>query len=104
MPDRPLNTRPEVLALNDDLDIFAISRLWDQLLRFCREATGDPVLELSGVADLDLCGMQALLVLDQDCQARGVRLVLAGLRDEHRERMQDLGFPNFGAEGEASHG
>lgn len=81
------------LEVEDDLDIFALGRVWDRLQSFVATTSGDVVLDLTAVQDLDLSGMQALLLLDRACAAHGARLRVLGLAPDHGKRMAALGFP-----------
>ena len=76
-----------------DLDIFGVRTFWEQARGWVAGAEGPEFrLDLSAAGDLDVSGLQALLALDQALRAKGVALVLQGVRPEWRERMARLGM------------
>lgn len=88
---------PSTFALHGDLDVFSIHGQWEALqthLATMDAATrGDGVqLELGGLSDVDLSGIQLLLVLQRDLQAEGVKLRLGGAKAEWIARFQPLGL------------
>lgn len=89
---RPKDTPPAPLKLADDLDVFSIGRSWEALCKAAHTCEGDLNLDLSGIEDLDLCGIQALAVVDKALKGRGARLVLFNVRAEWQERIGTLGL------------
>jgi len=80
------------LALQGDLDVFAIHQQWEQTQTLLT-AKNEPVeLDLSGIGDLDLSGIQLLSALDRDLQAKGVQLTVTGAKDEWLTRFAPLGL------------
>lgn len=90
-PDAPL-------VLDGDLDVFSIHLQWERLQPLLQ---GGPEahLDLSGVGDLDLSGLQLLAALDRDLRSRGGRLVLTGLQPAWLDRLRPLGLAGLFAEG-----
>lgn len=84
-------SRP-ALKLGDDLDVFSIARAWETLNQAAHTHEGDLVVDLSGVQDLDLCGIQVLAVVDKAFKARGAKFVLMNVKPEWRERLEFLGL------------
>lgn len=80
------------LKLGDDLDVFSIARTWETLNQAAHTHEGDLVVDLSGVQDLDLCGIQSLAVVEKAFKARGAQLVLLNVKPEWRERLDFLGL------------
>lgn len=80
------------LKLGDDLDVFSIARTWEALNQAAHTHEGDLVVDLAGVQDLDLCGVQSLAVLDKAFKARGAELILMNAKPEWRERLDFLGL------------
>jgi len=78
-------------ALEGDLDIFSIHPQWEQVQPLL-SATGETVtLDLTGIGDLDLSGLQLLCALQRDLRAKGVHLALAGVQEGWRTRFGPLG-------------
>jgi len=90
---------PRSLALEGDLDLFSIHAQWEQTAPLA--AGGGPLeLDLTGIGDLDLSGIQLLCALDRDLQAKGGRLTLIGAREEWLPRFELLGLASlFGRTG-----
>jgi len=87
------------LALEGDLDVFSIHQQWEQTQPLLTTVTGSAELDLSGIGDLDLSGLQLLCALDRDLRGRGVQLVLKGAKEEWRTRFGTLGMATlFGGE------
>jgi len=87
------------LALEGDLDVFSIHQQWEQTQPLLTTHDGTAELDLSGIGDLDLSGLQLLCALDRDLRGRGSELVLKGVKDEWRSRFATLGMAGlFGGE------
>lgn len=83
---------PRPLALEGDLDLFSIHAQWEQTLPLVVAEGGTVELDLSGIGDLDLSGVQLLSALDRDCQAKGGRLNLTGAQAAWTPRFDLLGL------------
>ncbi|BDU69830.1 hypothetical protein GETHOR_19310 [Geothrix oryzae] len=95
-PSPPGPPTPQIaLALQGDLDIFAIHSQWEQIAAQAAASGLPAVLDLSGVGDLDLSGLQLLAALDRDLRAKGGRLALTGLKDEWKGRFSHLGLADL---------
>lgn len=90
---RAKESAPAPLKLGEDLDVFSITRAWEILHQAALTHDGDLMLDLSGVQDLDLCGIQVLAAVDKAFKAREAKLHLLGVRSEWRERLEFLGLP-----------
>lgn len=87
------------LALAGDLDVFSIHQQWEQVQSLLTAETGKAEVDLSGVGDLDLSGIQLLIALDRDLRAKGVQLVVTGAKEEWTVRFAPLGLAGvFGGE------
>lgn len=83
---------PGALSLQGDLDVFSIQAQWEKLQAHLASPEGSLALDLSSVGDLDLSGLQLLVVLDHHLAARGSRLVLSGVKPEWADRFRPLGL------------
>lgn len=83
---------PRSLALEGDLDLFSIHAQWERTLPLLVAGAGPLELDLSGIGDLDLAGIQLLNALDRDCRARGGALVLTGVQAAWTPRFDLLGL------------
>lgn len=81
---------PGALSLQGDLDVFSIQAQWEKLQAHLASHEGSLALDLSSVGDLDLSGLQLLLVLDHHLAARGSGLVLSGVKPEWADRFRPL--------------
>jgi anti-anti-sigma regulatory factor len=89
---------PRPLALAGDLDLFSIHAQWEQTLPLLVAEASRVELDLSGIGDLDLSGIQLLSALDRDCRAKGGRLVLTGVQADWPPRFEPLGLAALFAE------
>ena len=80
------------LALEGDLDVFSIHGQWELLQPLLASQPGPVALDLSGIGDLDMSGVQLLLALDRDLQARDCQLTLTGVQEAWKTRYQPLGM------------
>ena len=80
MPKKP-STPLAPFALQGDLDLFSIQAQWEALRTRIAAHQGPLTLDLSGIGDLDLSGLQLLLVLDHQAKSQGAALVL--LQPDH---------------------
>ena len=80
------------LALEGDLDVFSIHGQWELLQPLLASEPGPVALDLSGIGDLDMSGVQLLLALERDLQARGCQLALTGVQEAWKTRYQPLGM------------
>jgi len=80
------------LALEGDLDVFSIHGQWELMQPLLTSEPGPVTLDLSGIGDLDMSGVQLLLALERDLQARGCQLTLTGVQDAWKTRYQPLGM------------
>jgi anti-sigma B factor antagonist len=83
---------PRSLALEGDLDLFSIHAQWEQALPLLVAGASTVELDLSGIGDLDLSGIQLLSALDRDCRAKGGYLVLTGAQAAWTPRFDLLGL------------
>lgn len=81
-----------------DLDIFGIREFWEDAKEWVLSAEG-PVLrlDLSGVGDLDLSGLQVLVSMFLALEKKGGALELSGVKPEWVRRMEWLGFDQLRA-------
>lgn len=91
MPKRSSASAPP-FALQGDLDLFSIQGQWDALRARLAGHRGPMVLDLSGIGDLDLSGLQLLLALERQANAQGVSLSLTGVQAEWAGRFRPLGL------------
>ncbi len=80
------------IALDGDLDLFAIHAQWEQVLPLLGTEGGTVEIDLTGIGDLDLSGVQLLTALDRDLRAKHGSLVLIGTKDEWRPRFDPIGL------------
>lgn len=83
------------LALQGDLDVFSIHDQREALQAQLGKAgtkAAPVLLDLSGIGDVDLSGIQLLLALKYDLEAGGTLLKLAGLKPDWVSRFQPLGL------------
>jgi anti-anti-sigma regulatory factor len=83
------------LALEGDLDLFSIHAQWEQTLALLPTEGGTIKLDLSGIGDLDLSGIQLLSALDRDFRAKGGQLVLIGMKEAWAPRFETLGLASL---------
>ena len=81
--------------------MFSIHAQWEQVLPLQGSEGPTVALDLSGIGDVDLSGMQLLCTLDRDLRAKGRQLVLTGIKEEWRTRFGPMGFAAI-LEGNAS--
>jgi ABC-type transporter Mla MlaB component len=86
---------PRSLALEGDLDLFSIHAQWEQTLALLPTEGTTIEIDLSGVGDLDLSGVQLLTALDRDFKARNGRLVLIGAKEAWAPRFESLGLASL---------
>ncbi len=80
------------LAMQGDLDVFSVQAQWEAI-RAALVSSGDPVvLDLSAAGDIDLSGLQLLLVLERHLASRGIRLSVTGAKTEWVNRFRPLGL------------
>jgi ABC-type transporter Mla MlaB component len=87
-PSRPL-------ALEGDLDLFSIHAQWESTQALLPTEGTTIEIDLSGIGDLDLSGVQLLSALDRDFKARNGRLVLIGAKPDWTSRFETLGLANL---------
>jgi len=80
------------IALQGDLDVFSIHQQWEQLQPLLSAEKGTVELDLSGIGDLDLSGVQLLFALERDLKDKGVELKLPGTQPEWLARFTPLGM------------
>jgi anti-anti-sigma regulatory factor len=87
------------LALEGDLDVFSIHQQWERMQPLFSAEDGPAAIDLSGVGDLDMSGVQLLAALGRDLRARGIQLTVLGGKSEWRTRFTALGLADvFGGE------
>lgn len=85
---------PQTLALEGDLDIFSVHQQWEQAQALLT-AEQPAAIDLSGVGDLDLSGVQLLSALDRDLKARGLQLSVTGAKADWLHRFAPLGLADL---------
>ena len=80
------------LALEGDLDLFSIHAQWEQAQSLLVAGDSAVALDLSGIGDLDLSGVQWLSALDRDLKAKSGRLILIGAKEGWASRFELLGL------------
>jgi anti-anti-sigma factor len=80
------------MVLQGDLDLFSIQSQWESLRSRLTSPQGPLVLDLNGIGDIDLSGIQLLLALEQQASAQGIALSLAGVKQEWIDRFRPLGL------------
>lgn len=83
---------PDPIRLQGDLDLFSVQAQWEALRARLTGQPGRLVLDLSGIGDLDLAGLQLLLAVARQAEADGTALALAGVKAEWIDRFRPLGF------------
>lgn len=83
---------PGALSLQGDLDVFSIQAQWERLQAHLTSCEGPVSLDLSSIGDLDLSGLQLLLILDRHLAARGGSLILNGVKAEWADRFRPMGL------------
>ena len=83
------------IALDGDLDLFSIHGQWEQVLPLLGTAGGTVDIDLTGIGDLDLSGVQLLCALDRDLRAKQGSLVLIGAKAEWAPRFASLGLSSL---------
>lgn len=79
--------------------MFSVHQQWEQTQPLLTAEPGETVIDVAGIGDLDLSGLQLLSALDRDLRARGVELKLTGAKDEWKPRFALLGMAGlFGGE------
>ncbi len=86
---------PQTLALQGDLDIFSIHAQWEQIQALHLSDGAALALDLSGIGDLDLSGVQLLAALDRDLRAKGGSLSLAGVQPAWQAKFGPLGWTDL---------
>lgn len=84
--------QPKPIALTGDLDIFSI-QAQTAALRTALAGPGPHLLDLSGVGDLDLSGVQVLVAAAQGRAPGALRI--QGLSTPLVERFKELGLQDF---------
>ncbi len=87
--------RDGVLSIHGEMTIYAAAALKDDLVAALAGETDGCILDLAGVSELDLTGVQILLIARRACAARGMSFALANPSEIVREtlsllRPQDL--------------
>ncbi|HEX9082792.1 MAG TPA: STAS domain-containing protein [Holophagaceae bacterium] len=82
-------------VLQGDLDLFSIQSQWESLRDWMGRQPDPVALDLSGVEDLDLSGIQLLLALQRQALAQGSELRLTGVKAAWVERFRPLGLAPF---------
>jgi ABC-type transporter Mla MlaB component len=91
MPQKP-TPAPSSLLLEGDLDVFAIHDQWDRARLLLNTPGSRAELDLSGIGDLDLSGIQLLSALRKALRDRGIRLEVKGLQEDWKDRFSPLGL------------
>jgi anti-anti-sigma regulatory factor len=84
--------KPTIIALTGDLDIFSIQAQVASL-KASLGGPGPHVVDLGGLGDLDLSGVQALVAATQGRAPGSIRF--QGLPEPLAERFKDLGLQEF---------
>lgn len=93
MARKPLaSPSPTTLVLEGDLDLFAIHQQWELVQPLLQAEGPAVVLDLKGIGDIDLSGVQLLASLAHDLQAKGISLSLAGAQEAWEARFTPLGL------------
>jgi len=82
----------QALTLEGDLDVFSIHAQWEKTQRLLALEQGKVELDLSGIGDLDLSGLQLLCALDRDLRAKGLELLVSGAKEDWKGRFTALGM------------
>lgn len=85
-------TPAATLVLDGDLDVFSIHGQWERFRPLLAATGGEVVLDLSGLGDLDMSGVQLLHALDRDLRGQGASLVLRGAQAGWKDRFGPLGL------------
>ncbi len=83
--------RPKVIALSGDLDVFAVTKVWEAIHRVADQPCATLEVDLAKVEDFDPSGLQLLLALRRSCLERSLPLAFKGLPEAWHERLQALG-------------
>jgi ABC-type transporter Mla MlaB component len=83
------------LALEGDLDLFSIHAQWEQVQPHVAAENGLLELDLSGIGDIDLSGIQLLSAIDRDLKAKSGSLVLIGAKADWVPRFDLLGLASL---------
>jgi anti-anti-sigma regulatory factor len=94
MARKPAPTAPS-FALEGDLDLFSIHAQWERTLALLPAEGGTLEIDLGGIGDLDLSGVQLLSALDRDFKARSGRLILVGVKEDWAPRFETLGLASL---------
>ena len=94
MPTKKAAPTPRTLALEGDLDVFSIHAQWE-LLQPLAQGGVPIILDFSGMADLDLSGLQLLATLRRDLAAKGLPLSVLGVQEEWSKRFAVLGLADL---------
>ena len=86
---------PSSISLEGDLDLFSIHSQWEQILALLPSEGSTIEIDLGGIGDLDLSGVQLLSALDRDLKAKSGRLVLIGAKDDWNSRFEALGLASL---------
>ncbi len=82
---------PQVLALEGDLDIFAVARVWESIHRAPDRPCASIDVDLSRAEDIDPSGLQLLLALRRSCQERSLPVAFKAVPVAWGERLRTLG-------------
>jgi ABC-type transporter Mla MlaB component len=83
---------PRTLSLEGDLDVFSIQQQWEKVQALLTIENGKAEVDLSGLGDLDLSGLQLLCALDRDLRAKGIQFSVVGTKEEWRARFTPVGM------------
>ncbi len=86
------SAKPTLIALTGDLDIFSI-QAQAATLKAALAGAGPHVLDLSGLGDLDLSGVQVLVAATQGRAPGSIKV--QGLSEPLLERFKELGLQGF---------
>lgn len=85
----------QALALEGDLDVFSVHLQWEKVQPLLSAEKAGVNLELSGIGDLDLSGVQLLCALNRDLRTRGIPLQVLGAKEEWKSRFVPLGLSHL---------
>lgn len=80
------------LKLEGDLDVFSVQMQWERLQALLQLEAGPARLDLGGLGDLDLSGVQLLCALDREIRAHGLGFEVIGVKEEWVARFAPLGL------------
>ena len=83
------------LAISGELTVYTAPELKERVLKQLKRRQRPPLLDLSGVAEIDTAGVQVLLLAKRYCEATGGQFEIDAASDAVRDALQLCGLDRF---------